>query len=151
MDQSNELDRKECWHFCENRGKVCSENTTGDKFSSDNNLADFLSGLDYGHLNATEQQYYNNSIDRLSGATGTHECAGSAVPYNPEVWAEQAAVGSSSHIDDVGAYFYIINNSCHRKLYSDAAVGNLIPLKCGWGSTQAAYNRINVCKCRDPD
>ena len=148
-------DRKDCHSFCANRqGKVCSENTTAEKFSSEINLARFLRDL---NVTPELQNYYNEVLDsmeadithtdpRTGRSVRVEACSGSQQDYDAGV--EALAEGGS----DIGAYFNIdsSNNSCGRKLYSGAEPDNLIPLRCGTGNMQPMPYRINVCKCRDP-
>jgi hypothetical protein len=150
-DSSNANDRKDCNSFCANRRKVCSENTTAEKFSNEINLATFLGTLT---VPSELQTNYNNILTRMRADvthTNSHGaiervevCSGSEQDYDAGV---EALAGTGS---DTGAQFSIFNNSCSRKLYSGADPDNLIPLRCGDGNYQAEPYRINVCKCRDP-
>jgi hypothetical protein len=139
-EQANVNDRKDCNSFCANHNKVCSENTTAEKFSSEINLAEFLRGL---NVPPGLQTNYNLVIDSM--ATDGAVCNGAHPQAYTSAVEESADTGS-----DIGAIFNIgNNNSCYRKLYSGAEPDDLIPLSCGTGFSSATSERINVCKCRE--
>ena len=152
MEPSNANDRKDCNSFCANRRKVCSENTTAEKFSNEINLARFLSTLNVspelenGYNQVLVRMAAENTEIRRGREVRREACPSGAVQvYDDDVEALAATGG------DTGAQFNIVNNSCYRKLYSGADPAKLIPLYCGDGNYQATPHRINVCKCRDPD